>query len=29
MDYQAIVKQYWGYDSFRGIQEDNIRSIGE
>ncbi len=28
-DYLSILKQYWGYDHFRGIQADIIHSIGE
>lgn len=28
MKYEKILKKYWGYDNFRGIQKDIIESIG-
>ena len=28
MTYQEILKEYWGYDDFRGIQQEIINSIG-
>ncbi len=28
MNYQQLLKRYWGYDDFRGIQLDIIESIG-
>lgn len=27
-NYQSILRKYWGYESFRGIQQDIIESIG-
>ena len=28
MNYQEILKRYWGYDDFRGIQREIIESVG-
>ena len=28
VNYQSILRKYWGYDDFRGIQRDIIESIG-
>jgi ATP-dependent DNA helicase RecQ len=28
-DYLQILKRYWGYDSFRGVQQDIIESVGQ
>src|SRR5574344_2838313 len=29
MTYKEILKKYWNFDNFRGIQEDIIESIGQ
>ena len=28
VNYQSLLKKYWGYDDFRGIQKEIIESIG-
>ena len=27
IDKQKILKQYWGYESFRALQEENINQV--
>ena len=28
MQYRSVLRRYWGYDDFRGIQRQVIESIG-
>ncbi len=29
INYEEILKKYWGYDTFRGMQKDAIKAIVE